>query len=49
MAFRVPVTNVSVVDFTVKLAKETSYNKICQAVKEASENELKGIMGYTED
>ncbi|HBN99878.1 MAG TPA: type I glyceraldehyde-3-phosphate dehydrogenase, partial [Alteromonas macleodii] len=41
--------NVSVVDLTVNLAKPASYDEICAAMKEASEGELKGIMGYTED
>ena len=49
MAFRVPTPDVSVVDLTVRLAKETSYAEICAAMKEASEGELKGILGYTED
>ena len=49
MAFRVPTPNVSVVDLTVNLAKPASYEEICAAMKEASEGELKGIMGYTED
>jgi len=49
MAFRVPTPNVSVVDLTVNLATPTSYEAICAAMKEASEGELKGIMGYTED
>ncbi len=49
MAFRVPTPNVSVVDLTVNLAKPTSYEDICAAMKAASEGELKGIMGYTED
>jgi len=49
MAFRVPTLNVSVVDLTVKLAKETTYDEIKAAMKKASENELKGILGYTED
>ncbi|MGM5631813.1 type I glyceraldehyde-3-phosphate dehydrogenase [Apibacter raozihei] len=49
MAFRVPTLDVSVVDITVRLAKETSYEDICKAMKEASEGELKGILGYTED
>ncbi|MCD7898374.1 MAG: type I glyceraldehyde-3-phosphate dehydrogenase [Bacteroides sp.] len=49
MAFRVPTLDVSVVDLTVNLAKETSYAEICAAMKAASENELKGILGYTED
>ena len=49
MAFRVPTPNVSVVDLTVNLAKPASYDEICAAMKAASEGELKGIMGYTED
>ena len=49
MAFRVPTLDVSVVDLTARLAKETTYAEICAAMKAASENELKGILGYTED
>ena len=49
MAFRVPTVNVSVVDLTVNLSKPASYADICAAVKAASENEMKGIMGYTEE
>lgn len=49
MAFRVPTLDVSVVDMTAVLAKETTYEEICAAIKEASEGELKGILGYTED
>ena len=49
MAFRVPTPNVSVVDLTARLAKETSYAEICAAMKAAAEGELKGILGYTED
>jgi len=49
MAFRVPTPNVSVVDLTCRLAKEASYDEIKAAIKSASENELKGILGYTED
>ena len=49
MAFRVPTVNVSVVDLTVNLSNETSYEDICRAMKNASENELKGIMGYTDE
>jgi len=49
MAFRVPTPDVSVVDLTVNLAKGASYAEICAAMKEASEGELKGILGYTED
>ncbi|WP_222983906.1 type I glyceraldehyde-3-phosphate dehydrogenase [Flagellimonas meishanensis] len=49
MAFRVPTADVSVVDLTVRLEKETSYEEIKKAFKEASEGELAGILGYTED
>jgi glyceraldehyde 3-phosphate dehydrogenase len=49
MSLRVPTLDVSVVDLTVNLAKETTYAEICAAMKAASENELKGILGYTED
>lgn len=49
MAFRVPTADVSVVDLTVRLEKETSYEVIKEAMKAASEGELKGIMGYTEE
>jgi len=49
MAFRVPVPDVSVVDLTVKLAKETDYEAISAAVKEASEGPLKGILGWTDE
>ncbi len=49
MSFRVPVADVSVVDLTVRLAKPASYDQIKAAMKEASEGELKGILGYTED
>lgn len=49
MAFRVPTTDVSVVDLTCRLEKPTNYDEICKAVKRASENEMKGILGYTED
>ncbi len=49
MAFRVPTLDVSVVDLTARLAKETTYAEICQTMKAASEGELKGILGYTED
>ncbi len=49
MAFRVPVPDVSVVDLTVRLEKAASYADIKAAMKEASEGELKGILGYTED
>ncbi len=49
MSFRIPTLDVSVVDLTVNLAKSTSYDEIKAAMKSASENELKGILGYTED
>jgi len=49
MAFRVPTTNVSVVDLTVRTNKETSYSEIKQVMKKASETNLKGILGYTEE
>jgi glyceraldehyde 3-phosphate dehydrogenase len=49
MAFRVPTSDVSVVDLTAVLAKETTYDEIKAAMKAASEGELKGILGYTED
>ncbi|SFI13378.1 type I glyceraldehyde-3-phosphate dehydrogenase [Halpernia frigidisoli] len=49
MSFRVPTADVSVVDLTVKLVKATSYDEIAQAMKTASEGDLKGILGYTED
>ena len=49
MSFRVPTLDVSVVDLTVNLAKPATYEEICAAVKEASENELKGILGYTDE
>lgn len=49
MSMRVPTLDVSVVDLTVRLAKETSYEEICAAMKEASEGELKGILGYTNE
>lgn len=49
MSFRVPTINVSVVDFTVLLKQHTNYENIKIAMKNASENELKGILGYTED
>ena len=49
MAFRVPTSDVSVVDLTVVLEKEASYEDIKKAVKEASEGPLKGILGYTEE
>ncbi|MBE7073766.1 MAG: type I glyceraldehyde-3-phosphate dehydrogenase [Clostridiales bacterium] len=49
MSFRVPTVDVSVVDLTVRLAKPTTYEEIVKVVKKASEGELKGIMGWTEE
>jgi glyceraldehyde 3-phosphate dehydrogenase len=49
MAFRVPTPDVSVVDLTCKLAKPAKYEQICEVMKKASENEFKGIIGYTEE
>jgi glyceraldehyde 3-phosphate dehydrogenase len=49
MAFRVPTADVSVVDLTFKTAKSTSYKEICAAMKRASEAELEGILGYTDE
>jgi glyceraldehyde 3-phosphate dehydrogenase len=49
MAFRVPTVNVSVVDLTARLEKPATYEEICKAIREASQGDLKGILGYTED
>mmetsp|Transcript_8286 Transcript_8286/g.19873 ORF Transcript_8286/g.19873 Transcript_8286/m.19873 type:complete len:297 (-) Transcript_8286:90-980(-) len=49
MAFRVPTADVSVVDLTCRLKKETTYEEICAKVKAASEGPMKGVLGYTED
>jgi glyceraldehyde 3-phosphate dehydrogenase len=49
MSLRVPTLDVSVVDLTVNLAKPASYDEICAAMKKASEGELKGILGYTDE
>lgn len=49
MAFRVPTSDVSVVDLTVELENEASYEEICTAMKEASEGSMKGVLAYTED
>ncbi|MXP67381.1 type I glyceraldehyde-3-phosphate dehydrogenase [Pantoea sp. Aalb] len=49
MAFRVPTTNVSVIDFTVRLEKPTNYNNICMAIKNASKKDMKDVIGYIED
>ncbi len=49
MSFRVPTIDVSVVDLTIRLKNSVSYKEICNIVKKASENEMKGILGYTEE
>src|ERR1700694_1298738 len=49
MAFRVPTSDVSVVDLTVELDREASYDDICKAMKAASEGKMKGILGYTDE
>ena len=49
MSFRIPTLDISVVDVTFRLAQETTYEEIKAAVREASEGELKGILGYTEE
>ena len=49
MAFRVPTSDVSVVDLTVELNKETTYEAICAAMKAASQGAMKGVLAYTED
>ena len=49
MSFRVPTSDVSVVDLTVELVKEASYDEICKAMKAASEGKMKGILGYTDE
>ncbi|TWU62407.1 MULTISPECIES: type I glyceraldehyde-3-phosphate dehydrogenase [Crateriforma] len=49
MAFRVPTSDVSVVDLTVELEKETTYEDICKAMKAAADGPMKGVLGYTED
>ena len=49
MAFRVPTSDVSVVDLTVELNKDATYQQICDAMKKASEGSMKGVLGYTED
>ena len=48
MAFRVPTSDVSVVDLTVELEEEASYEEICEAMKKASEGSMKGVLGYTD-
>lgn len=49
LSFRVPVLDVSVVDLTCRLERPVTYEEICRVVKEASQNEMKGIIGYTEE
>ena len=49
MAFRVPTSDVSVVDLTVELNKEATYEQICEAMKKASDGPMKGVLGYTDD
>jgi glyceraldehyde 3-phosphate dehydrogenase len=49
MSFRIPTSDVSVVDLTVELAKPATYEQICAAMKAASEGPMKGVLGYTED
>ena len=49
MAFRVPTIDVSAVDLTVKVSKETNYEEIAKAMKEASEGEMKGIINYCDE
>ena len=49
MSFRVPTSDVSVVDLTVELNKDANYKDICLAMKEASEGSMKGTLAYTED
>jgi glyceraldehyde 3-phosphate dehydrogenase len=49
MAFRVPTSDVSVVDLTVELNSDATYEEICDAMKKASEGSMKGILGYTDE
>jgi glyceraldehyde 3-phosphate dehydrogenase len=49
MAFRVPTSDVSVVDLTVELKQDATYEQICAAMKAASEGAMKGVLGYTEE
>ncbi|MBQ3103514.1 MAG: type I glyceraldehyde-3-phosphate dehydrogenase, partial [Oscillospiraceae bacterium] len=49
MAFRVPTLDVSVMDLTCNLKKPATYAEICEAMKKASEGELKGVLGYTDE
>lgn len=49
MSFRVPIVDVSVVDLTCRLQKSATYEEICEAVRKASQNEMNGILGYTDE
>lgn len=49
MAFRVPTSDVSVVDLTVELNKDATYEEICAAMKSASQGAMKGVLGYTDE
>jgi glyceraldehyde 3-phosphate dehydrogenase len=49
MAFRIPTSNVSVVDLTAELKTESDYESICAAMKSASEGSMKGVLGYTDE
>lgn len=49
MAFRIPTSDVSVVDLTIRVAKDTSYEEICKAIKKSSEGSMKGIIEYTDE
>ena len=49
MSFRIPTSDVSVVDLTVELNKDTDYDSICSAMKSASEGVMKGVLGYTDE
>ena len=49
MSFRVPTLDVSVVDLTVRLAKPTTYDEICAAMKKASEGSMKGVLAYCDE
>merc|ERR1712189_105587 len=49
VAFRVPTPDVSVVDLTVRIQKEATYEDICKTIKQASEGSFKGVLGYTDE
>ena len=49
MSFRVPVNDVSVVDLTVELSRKTSYEEVCQAIREAAEGPMRGVIEYNTD